>query len=83
MVTEPPHGLSLSLNAYPGLCIQSLSLDEGEGDISIEAGVMGQVDKLIATFTEGLLDLIAPSDEGGVSGGWWMYFSSWCRYWFG
>lgn len=55
----------LSLDACPGFCIQTPGLDEGEGNIATEAGVMGQVDLLLATFTQELLDLVAAVGKGG------------------
>jgi hypothetical protein len=38
---------------------------EGEGHVSIEHCVMGEVDLLLAALTEGLLDLIAAVTKGG------------------
>ena len=48
--------------------IQLLGLDQGEGHISIQDGIMGQVDLLLAAFSQELLDLVAAVGKGGGLG---------------
>ena len=68
MVTQPSHGLRLSLNADPGLLIQTLGLNQGEGNVAAKTGVMGKVDFLLAALTEESLDLVAAIGKGGWFG---------------
>jgi len=62
--------LCLLFNVGCGLCVQTLGLDEGEGNVTDKVGVLGQVNLLLTTFTKELFDLIAAVDEGsGLWGG--------------
>ena len=40
-------------------------LDQGEGHVAVEQGVVGQVDLLLAALAQELLHLVAAADEGG------------------
>ena len=62
---EQPHRLGFPGDPFPGVFIKVFSLYQGEGNISIEAGICYQVDLLLAALAEFILDLIAVVDEGG------------------
>jgi hypothetical protein len=59
MIAESGHGLRLAQHADPSRLVQALRLDYGQGDVPIEARVMGEVDALLGTLAEGLPDLVA------------------------
>ena len=63
--TETSHCPGLPGNAGPGNVIKPLGLDEGESNVPVEEGVVGQVDPLHASFANEPLGLVAPIDEGG------------------
>ncbi len=63
---ETPHRLSLTLDSLAGGVVEALGLDQGEGDIAVELGVVGQVDALLATLAQEALDLVA------AGGGRWV-----------
>ena len=69
MVPQATHGLGLAADACPGLLVQTLALDEGEGHVPVQACIVGQVDPLLAAFTQEAHHLIAASREGGWEGG--------------
>ncbi len=65
VVPKSPHGLGLSGNADTGGRVQPLGLDDGQGYVSVEDGVVGPVDALLTSLAEEVLDLIAAVGEGG------------------
>jgi hypothetical protein len=75
VVAETPHGAGLTLDACPSHLIQFFGLDEGEGDVSVQRGIVGQLDLLLTTLPEELLDLVAAAGKrGGLRGGWFSGF---------
>jgi hypothetical protein len=66
---EAAHGLGLAADAGQAGGVQALGLDQGEGHVAVEAGVVGQVDPLAAALAQEALDLIAAGGEGGGDGG--------------
>ena len=80
VVAESAHGTASRLmRALAGL-IELLGLDEGEGHVSIEDGVVGEVDLLLAALAEELLDLIATVGKGGGNGRGWSVVGRWDRF---
>jgi len=67
---EAAHGLGLAGDALAGRVVEAFGLDQGEGHIAVELGVVGQVDALLATLTEEALDFVAAVGEGGGLSGW-------------
>ena len=63
VVTQPPHGLSLATHADEAGFVQPIGLDDSDGYLAIESGVVGEVDVLAAAFTQEALDLIAAGGE--------------------
>ena len=49
--TQPAHGLGLPVDPGHAYFVQALGLDEGEGHLPVQHGVLGQVDLLLASFT--------------------------------
>ena len=47
---------------------QPLGLDQAEGDVAVQLGVVGQVDLVLAALAEELPDLVAAAGEGGGLG---------------
>ena len=68
MVPKSSHGLGLAGYAYTGGRIQSLSLDDSEGNVAIEHGVVGLVDALLASLAKEVFDLVPAVGEGGGLG---------------
>ena len=56
------------MRARPGV-VEALGLDQGEGDVAGQLGVVGEVDLLLPAFAEEALDGIAAVGEGGGEGG--------------
>ena len=52
---ETAHGLGLPGNPGAGGLVQTLGLDQGEGDFPVQGAVMGQVDELLAALAQELL----------------------------
>ena len=74
MVAQSPH--CLGFPGYPGTgCfVQTFSLDESEGDVSVENGIMSQEDFLLTALAKFLLDGVTAVSKGGGgvrNGGWW------------
>ena len=69
---EAAHGLGLALDAGSPWLIQAVGLDEGEGDVAVEQGVVGEVDALLAALAEEAPHDVAPAGKGGGEGrgGW-------------
>ena len=65
MGAEACHGLGLAGDAGPRLFVQTLGLDQLEGDVTVELRVAGEVDAFESTLTERLLDLVLAVGEGG------------------
>jgi hypothetical protein len=63
VVAELSHRLSFPLDAGAGNLVQLFGLYEGECDVSVQRGVMGEVYLLLAAFSKELLDLVATPGE--------------------
>ncbi len=50
---------------------EALGFYQREGDLTVQGGVVGQVDFLLATFPQELLDLVPAVGEGSRLGGTW------------
>jgi len=50
MVAQPTHGSSFAIDTGSGSVIQSLCLNECKGYITVQKGIMDQVDLLLAAF---------------------------------
>jgi hypothetical protein len=68
MVAEPAHNLGLPTDAGSGGVIQFLSLDQGEGHVTVEKRIMDEVDPLLAPCPEELLYLVTPVGKRGGFG---------------
>jgi hypothetical protein len=64
MVTEAAHRLGFAADARESRFVQPLGFDQGEGDVTVELGVVRQIDPLFCPLTEKVLDLIAAGGEG-------------------
>ncbi len=78
MIAQPPHGLGLAGDADAGGRVQALGsfgdaqdrLDDGEGYVAVEDGVVCPVDALLAALAKELDDLVAAGGKGrGYRGG--------------
>ena len=69
MVAEAAHGLGLSGDADAGGRVQPLGLDDGQGYVAVEDGVVGPVDALLAALAEEVPHLVAAGGEGSRGGG--------------
>ena len=58
-----PHRLGLARDPFAPLGVQPFGLDEGEGDVAVEEGVVGEVDALLAAFPEEPFDGVAAGRE--------------------
>ena len=65
VVAKTSHGLGFTFDARSSFFVQLLGLYQGEGNIPIKYGIMGQVDLLLTTFAEEFLDLVAAAGKGG------------------
>src|SRR5262249_8257289 len=64
MITESPHGARLPLHAAaPGL-VEPLGLDDRDGDVAFEAGIVGEVDALLGSLAEEPSHLVAAGGQG-------------------
>jgi len=68
MVAEPAHGSCFAGDAGSAGVIQFLGLDEGKGHITVNEGVMCEVDFLLAPLPEEFLDLITAIGKRGRLG---------------
>lgn len=69
MVSEPPQSLGLTGDAQSGGWIKALGLDDREGYIAANDRIVGLVDMLTATFSEGVFYLISTVGERCGLGG--------------
>jgi hypothetical protein len=76
MGAEAAHGLGLAGDAFARRRVQAFGLDQREGDIAVELGVMGEVDLLLAALAEEAPDLVAAGREGR-----WLGFIGRRRRW--
>ncbi len=60
---QPAHYPCLAGDARPGLGVKSLCPNDGEGDVTVEVCIVGQVGLLLAALTEELPDLVAAISE--------------------
>ena len=63
VISEAPHGLRLTGDALPACLVEALRLDQGEGNLAVEQGVVGEVDLLLAALTEEAPDLVPTIGE--------------------
>ena len=61
---ETAHCLSFPGDPGAGDLVQTLGLDQGEGHLPVQQGVLSQVDPLLAALSQEPLDLIAAFGEG-------------------
>ena len=52
MRSHPAHRLSFAKYSFSAYIVEAIRLDDSECDVSIECGVVGEVDKLLPTFAE-------------------------------
>ena len=64
MGAKAAHGLRFARNAIAAHGVQTLGLDQGEGDIAVECCVMGEVNPLLAALAQEALDQIAAIHKG-------------------
>ena len=69
MRAEATHRLGFSGDAGSGGVVQALGLDEGEGHVSVQQGILSEIDHLLPTLTEEPLDQVAAVGEAG---GLWL-----------
>ena len=50
--SHPAHGLRFSSHPLPTYFIQALGLDDCKSNVTVQDGVVGEVDLLLAAFTE-------------------------------
>jgi hypothetical protein len=65
VVAEAAHGLGLTTDAGEASLVEAFGLDYGKGDVTVEAGVAGEVDAFAAALAEESLDDVAAAGEGG------------------
>jgi len=64
MGAEAAHRLGLAADAHAAGVVESLGLDQGEGDVAVEERVVGEVDLLLAALAEEAFHLVAAVGEG-------------------
>ena len=70
VVAELSHCPGFAGNTLSGIIVQLLGLYQSEGDISIQYGIMGQVDLFLAALTQESLDLVTTRGKrDGLGGG--------------
>lgn len=65
---EATHRLGLSGDSGAGGVVQALGLDEGEGYVSVQQGILGEIDHLLPTLAKEPLHLVPAIGEGGGLG---------------
>jgi len=65
MVPEPPHRPSFTVDTGSRGVIKFLGLNESKGHITVKWGVMDEVDLLLATLAQELLDLVTATGKRG------------------
>jgi hypothetical protein len=68
VVAQPPHGLGLALDADQAILVEAVGLDEGEGHVAVELGVVGEVDAFLAALAQESNDLVPAVDKRGGLG---------------
>ena len=68
---ESGHGLGLALDALAVHRVQAFAADDGEGDLAIEAFIVGQEDAFAPALAEEPFDAVATGDEGRGMGWSW------------
>jgi hypothetical protein len=63
VVAEAAHRLGFALHTGQAVSVEALGLDDGEGDVAVELGVVCQVDALAAAFTEEATDFVAAATQ--------------------
>jgi hypothetical protein len=65
MVAKPTHCSSFAVDTGSRGVIQFFGFDEGKGHITVQKGIMGEVDLLLATLAQEFLDLVAAIRKRG------------------
>ena len=60
---QATHGLGLVADALAADVVQAVGFDEGERNVTVEDGIVGEVDALLAALPEKLLHGVAPAGE--------------------
>ena len=60
--------MSFTLDADAGGFVQTVGLNQGEGNVPVQLGVLGKVDQLLDALAQKLLDLVTAIGEGGELG---------------
>ena len=63
MGAESPHRLRLARDACSGYLVQTLGLDEGKSNVSVQQLIVGKVDHLLAALSEESFDDVATTCE--------------------
>jgi hypothetical protein len=63
VVTEPAHRLCLASDPGEARSVEAVGRNEGERDLTIEAGVIREEDSLLCAFAEESFDLIAAGGD--------------------
>jgi hypothetical protein len=63
VAAELAHGLRLALNAGEAGVVEALGLNDGHGDLAVEALVVGEVDALASAFAEEVFHVVAAARE--------------------
>jgi hypothetical protein len=69
VVAEPAHGAGFPCDAHTGGFVYLFRLYQGEGDVPVQCGVVGEVDPLLAALAEEPLDMVSAVGEGRWLGG--------------
>jgi hypothetical protein len=64
VVAQACHGLGLATHAQASGFVETFGLDQGEGDLTFEACVPGEVDTLAGALAEELSEVVTASREG-------------------
>jgi len=64
MRAKSAHGLRLAADAITPDVVQAFGLDQREGDVAVEQGVVGEIDLLLAALTEECSYRVAAVGEG-------------------
>ena len=62
---EAAHSLRLPLDSGTAGGVEAFGLDQGEGDLAVQQGIVGQIDLLLAALAQEPLDLVAAAGKGG------------------
>jgi hypothetical protein len=63
VVAEAAHELGLLLDPCNANLVEPVGLDQGEGDVTVEQGVVYEIDPLLAALTQEAFDFVPTIDE--------------------